>query len=516
MVYRLSSMKNRTKIVFFLLIWIFSAISAVLGSIFISTAVILPQTPYKVQENPLIENIRKEMGQWLEFGYYEPEEKTFYSNIILIFEQQRLVAINPATNKPIPNFKIWHLEEVRENGTIFFIPDTGVLAFMLFNGTSYEVDIKLPEYIWIDFNARRLIIRYQPGEDFPIVQRYYDDVQQREVITNMGSYFVVKNRPFGDWISTIISTVWTNFFDQFMFVTRTLLQTVAIGGGAGILTAFILILTRIASFFGGKRWTYLILRGLNGKLGWLLSWIPLFDFGGEFYVEERFVNIIDLSSVRSTLKELYKQRWYDTLFFPAALAAILTIVFVQNFPGEDKLLALVLSPLLSPIVLILLLIYFPMIWSFNEGGFKRMEISPQGDIIAVKPLGKILRDGIGIIVGFSGIISLGALAVEITQSVASQPVSTGEIHVAGFTLDLFGILLLIFWTLGLFLILLGSIIVGASLLAVNYLQASHLRNIENLRTKSEKESLITNWGSVTYQFTPKAKETIYMKDNEKN
>ncbi|MHA1331846.1 MAG: hypothetical protein ACTSR2_12295 [Candidatus Hodarchaeales archaeon] len=427
MVYRLSSMKNRTKIAFFLLIWIFSAISAVMGSIFISTAVILPQTPYEIQENPLIQDIRHEMGRWLEFGYFNPEDGTFYSNVTLVFEQQRLIAINPLTNEPFPNFKIWHLEEIRENGTVFFIPDTGVLTFFLFNGTSYEVDIKLPEYIWIDFNTRRLIIRYQPGEAFPIVQRYYDELQQREIITNKGNYFVVKNRPFLDWVGNIISTVWANFFDQFIFVTRTLLQTVAIGGGAGILTAFILILTRIASFFGGRHWTYLILRGLNGKLGSLLNYIPLFDFSGEFYIEERFVNIIDLSSVRSTLKELYRQRWYDTLFFPAALAAILTIVFVQNFPGEDKLLALVLSPLLSPIVLILLLIYFPMIWSFNEGGFKRIEISPQGDIIAVKPLGKILRDGIGIIVGFSGIISLGALAVEITQSVARDSRSFPDI-----------------------------------------------------------------------------------------
>jgi hypothetical protein len=258
----------------------------------------------------------------------------------------------------------------------------------------------------------------------------------------------------------------------------------------------------------------MVLKMLNGKTGKLLSYIPVFDFEGENYVEESFVNVINLSGIRPTLKELYRQRAYDILFFPTALAAILTILFVQNSPFEDKVTALVWSPILSPLVLLVLLFYFPVIWSFNEGGFKRIQSSPQGDIVAVKPLGKILRDGLGILIGFSGIISLGALAVQVTESFAGQATTSEGIQVAGFSLDLFGIALLILWTIGLFLVLLSSIIVGASFIAVNYLQSVHLNTIKELRERSEKDQVISNFGSLTTQFKPKGIETIYSTDDE--
>ncbi len=155
-----------------------------------------------------------------------------------------------------------------------------------------------------------------------------------------------------------------------------------------------------------------------------------------------------------------------------------------------------------------------MIWSFNEGGFKRLEISPQGDVVSVKPLGKILRDGLGIMVGFSGLISLGALAVQITMSFAGQTSQSGAIQVAGFTLDLFSILLLVLWTVGLFLILQASILVGASLIALSYLQTTHLNTIKKMREKAEKEGVISNFGSLSPQFKPTAIETMYVSDDK--
>ncbi|MHA2202749.1 MAG: hypothetical protein ACW991_03590, partial [Candidatus Hodarchaeales archaeon] len=334
------------------------------------------------------------------------------------------------------------------------------------------------------------------------------DIPKTEAI---GNYFIVKNRGWLDWFQRILAALWLYSWDAFLLIGRIILVTVAIGGGLGILFAFFLILTRLSKLFGGKYTTFLILKALHGKLGKILSYVPIFDFIGDFFVDERLVDVIDFSGVRPTLSELYRQRWYDILVFPTALASILTIFFVQYYPGEDKMTALVLSPLLTPIVLVLILIYYPLIFAFNEGGFKRMQISPQGDIIAVKPLGNILRDGLGIVIGFSGILSLGALAYEINTSAARQATTTGQIQVAGFSLDVFSILLLILWTLGLFFILLGSSFVGASILAVNYLQSSHLDTIEYLRTKSEEKGVVTNWGSVTYQFSPVATKAIFEK-----
>ncbi|NHJ01488.1 MAG: hypothetical protein EAX86_05065 [Candidatus Heimdallarchaeota archaeon] len=524
MVYRLTKMKTRTKILFFIIIWLFSAFCAVLGSMFIATAIILPNTPYEITRNPVISEIRQQMGPLIFLGYWDQENGIYYPNITIADDGERVYALTD-TGLRIENFRFWFVEEVRQNGSIVYFmgdPDAtdnwGKLEFYSYLGVIWEIEAK-PEHINVNFRTKEIGLKYRPGENYPIYKRIIDAPVGSEIPEKpefIGDYFIVQTRGVLQWLSRIISDIYNNLLGEFLFIGRTLLTTVAIGGGIGILMAFFLIITKLAHIFGGQRWTFYLLKSLNGKLGKLVRFIPFFDFNGEFFVEERFVDIIDLSTVRSTFRELFKQRWYDMIFFPTALASILTIFFVQNYPGEDKIEALALSPLISPIVLILLLVYFPAIWAYNEGGFKRLEISPQGDIIAVKPLGKILRDGLGIVVGFSGIISLGALAVEVTQAIAKYPKSTGQIEVAGFTFDIFGLILLGFWTIGLFLLLLGSIIVGSSLLAANYLQSAHLETIENIRKRSEKEDLITNWGSVSYQFKPKAAETIYMKGDEQN
>jgi hypothetical protein len=366
-----------------------------------------------------------------------------------------------------------------------------------------------PDHIWIDIQARSIKLNYDPSKEFIIIKRTPDTFGSSTKGEEQGTVFIVRDLNLTEWFERILHELSDNFVYDFIFIARNILIIVAIGGGAGIFTAFILVLTRLTRLFGGKHWTYFLLKRLNGKLGRLISFMPIFDFDGEFYVEERFVNIIDFSSIRTSLIELYKQRWYDILIFPTALASILTILFVQNYPGEDKIQALAFSPLFSPIVLILLLVYFPAIWAYNEGGFKRIKISPQGDIVAVKPLGKIMRDGLGIIIGFSGILSLGALAAQVTRSFTPIPTTTGQIQVAGFPIDLFGLLLLLLWTFGLFFLLLGSVIVGASLLAINNLLTTHLGTIEFLRRKSAEDGVINNWGSVSSQFAPVAKETLF-------
>ena len=522
MVYRLTRMKTKTKVLFFIIIWFFSALCAILGSMFIATAIILPSTPYEVSRNEIIGNIRQQMGPVVFLGYWDQENGIYYPNITIIDDGERVSALTDLGVR-IPNFRFWFVEEVRQNGSVVYFmgdPDAtdnfGKLEFFLYPGIIWEIEAQ-PEHITVNYQTREVGLKYRAGTNYPIYKRVIDAPVGSEIPEKpeyVGEYFTVRTRGILQWFSRILSEIYYNLFGEFLFISRTLLTTVAIGGGIGIFMSLFLILTRLARLFGGQKWTYYLLKSLNGRLGKLIRYIPFFDFSGEFYVEERFVDIIDLSTLRSTFRELFRQRWYDMLFFPTALASILTIFFVQNYPGEDKIEALALSPLISPIVLILLLIYFPAIWAYNEGGFKRLEISPQGDIIAVKPLGKILRDGLGIVVGFSGIISLGALAVEVTQAIAQYPKSTGQIEVAGFTFDVFGLILLGFWTIGLFLLLLGSVIVGSSLLAVNYLQTAHLDTIQKIRSRSEKEELITNWGSVSYQFTPKAAETIYVKDNE--
>ncbi len=512
-------MTSKTKIMFFFTIWIFSAICAILGTLFISTAAILQKTPYNIAKNPIVGEFRQDMGPFEALAYFDPENGRYYWNVTILKEGESIQLYDEFNDKIGP-LDALQMEEIHTNGSIFYIQDLNVLVYDFYNGTFYEVKAQ-PEELKIDIsnkNKPEITLEYQPGNEYPIQLRTIDifeasappDEEEKpsEVI---GDYFIVENRGWISWFQTIIQQFYIHSWDAFLMLGRLLLITVAIGGGAGIITAFFLIFTRLTRLFGGKHFTYTILKALNGKLGKIISFIPLFDFEGDFFVDERLINFVDLSKVRSTLSELYRQRWYDILIFPTSLASILTIIFVQNYPGDDKMVALALSPLLTPIVLLLTLLYFPAIWAFNEGGFKRMQISPQGDIVAVKPLGKIMRDGLGILIGVSGILSLGALAMEVTVSVARQSSTTGQLQVAGFSLDIFSLLLLVLWTLGLFFILLGSSIVGTSILAVNYLQASHLDTIEYLRSKSEKDGVVSNWGSVTYQFSPVATKAIFEK-----
>ncbi len=511
MVYRLSKMKFKTKVLFFCSIWIFSVILAITGAAFITTAAILPNTPYDYQENSIISEIRNELGPWQAWNYYDDVNGLFQTGVSLRVEEGH-IEIYTLLNEKLPSFKPFLLEEVRQNGWVTYFAEAEILAFLFQNGTVYEVHVGFQEAIWVDIANHKLVPRYQPTKEFPIFlikDAATSGGERNEII---GNYFIVRNRPINDWIVQILIEIRKNFANEFLIVGRVLLMTVAIGGGATIITAFTFSFLRIVRVCGSKRWTFTILKSLNGKTGRILGMIPVFDFGGESYVEEGLVDIIDLSGVRSTFKEIF-QRAYDIMFFPTALAAIITIVFVQNFPGDDKLTALIWSPILAPIVLVVLLFYFPLIWSFNEGGFKRLKISPQGDIISVRPLGRILRDGIGIIVGFSGIFSLGALAVQVTASFAGQATSSGAIQVAGFTFDLFSIALLIFWTVGLFLILLASIVVGASLIGLNYLQTSHLRSIQYMRDNVGNENVISNFGSLTTRFKPNANETIISEEN---
>lgn len=514
MVYRLSKMNIKVKVTFFILVWVFSALFAVFGSMLIATAVILPNTPYEIEVNRDIIDIRQDMGILTNLDYHNPDSPTEYYIDVNLFDIDGRIQARTFSGEIIPDFHEWFLMEYHTNGSIYYIPEPSILVFDMWNGTIYEVKTDKLD-LGVDIQTKRLYVHYNKGRESVITKITWDTMSTNVNQTQLGNYHIVTNRDFGDWISNILNELSSNFLYNFIIVGQLLLTNVAIGGGAGIIFAFVLIILRITRLFGGKTWTFWLLKALNGKLGRIVSIVPFFDFNGYFYVEERFVNAIDLSSIGSTLKELYKQRWYDILFFPTSLAAILTIFFVQNFPGEDKILALTLSPLLTPIVLVVLLFYFPMIWSFNEGRFKRMQVSDQGDIVAVRPLGKILRDGIGIIIGFSGILSLGALAVEVTEGMKQIPASVGKVEVAGFTLDIFSIILLLLWTVGLFLLLLGSIIVGSSVLAVNYLHSSHLNNIENLRKKSAEEGIITNWGSVISQFTPVAKKSMYVIEGQK-
>ena len=113
MVYRLSKMKFKTKVLFFCSIWIFSVLLAILGAAFITTAAILPNTPYVIQENPLISDIRDELGPWESWNYYDAVNGFFYNDVTLRIVEGHIEVFTPSDGN-LPSFKPYLLEEVRE------------------------------------------------------------------------------------------------------------------------------------------------------------------------------------------------------------------------------------------------------------------------------------------------------------------------------------------------------------------------------------------------------------------
>ena len=194
MVYRLSKMKLKTKILFFCTIWIISVIFATLGSAFITTAAILPNTPYEIRENSIIMDIRSDLGQWQSWNYYDIETGVFYPDITLKIENGHL-EVYTFLNQKLPYFKPFLLEEVRENGIVTFFTEVNILAFLFSNGTAYEVHVGFQETIWVDVQGHELIPQYQPGKSFPIFAFQSSSGERDEPV---GYYFIVTNRTILD------------------------------------------------------------------------------------------------------------------------------------------------------------------------------------------------------------------------------------------------------------------------------------------------------------------------------
>ncbi|MFX1539021.1 MAG: hypothetical protein ACFFDI_32970, partial [Promethearchaeota archaeon] len=116
MVYRLTSMNKKTKVIFFFLIWLFSAFCAVVGTLFIATAAILPNTPYDIHPSHHVLEIRQNLGPFETLAYFDPEIGEIFWGVSIVegVEEFQLVDENNVKIGPlIP----WNLIEVHRNGS---------------------------------------------------------------------------------------------------------------------------------------------------------------------------------------------------------------------------------------------------------------------------------------------------------------------------------------------------------------------------------------------------------------
>ncbi len=191
---------------FFCVIWIFSVICAVLGTLFISTAAILQKTPYNIAQNPIVGEFRQDMGPFQNLAYFDPENDRYYWNVT-IQEEGESIQLYDEFNVNIGPLDALQMEEIHTNGSIFYIQELNVLVYDFYNGTFYEVKAQ-PERLKIDISKEKkpkITLDYQPGDEYPIQRRTIDifdtiappdeDEKPSEVI---GDYFIVENR---GWIS---------------------------------------------------------------------------------------------------------------------------------------------------------------------------------------------------------------------------------------------------------------------------------------------------------------------------
>ncbi|MHA1448748.1 MAG: hypothetical protein ACTSP4_04930 [Candidatus Hodarchaeales archaeon] len=519
MVYKLSTMKFTTKIFLFFILIVISSISGVIGASVIVSTNFIPNAQFEIDDNPVIDEILEDLGEFQDYYYWNSSEAIGIALNIQFdesYERGYMITTKdfPVPNLPVPGIDIKDVEIYFENGSVIYEREMRSLRYFLFdsvsgNMTVYEVDA-LEKLIYLDTEDHIFRLHFDLMNNPELTKRRILG-DGKEVLEPLGSYFEVRSRPILQWISAVIGELLEIGTDIIRFGIP-LLTLVAVGAIAGLVTSVFFSIIRINRLFS-NRWSYFVVRRLRGKIGRLLSFVPIFDLGGIWYVEESFVDIIDLSRVRTSLSELLKERWYDVLFFPTALASIIIYAVLLVVPEEYKFRVLMMSPLFSPLVLLFLVIYYPIVWATDEGGLRKCKMSEQGDVVAVKPIGSILRDGLGVVVGFSGIISVASMAVNLPGDFAREEVGAGQMEVAGIGFDVVGIVLLVLWTFGLFFVLMASMTVGACIVAISYLESCHLSTIKYIRTKSEKDGLISNFGSVTMQFSPKGIDVVMTKDN---
>lgn len=257
---------------------------------------------------------------------------------------------------------------------------------------------------------------------------------------------------------------------------------------------------RMGILTGGRRINYFLLKMLNGKFGKIIDFFPMINVSGEWYLEEQFNNAIEFSEWRNIFKEIFVERWYDTLIFPVALFGVIysTLDTLDNTPIGIYINPILILPLSVLIVIMMLLIYFPLIWSLEEGGFKNIKTSREKGTESVQLISSAYREVIGISVGIGGLISITSNSLQILGSITWFE----------------GVIVSIFLVPATYSMILVFFLPGISVIALNYLENYHLSTVRYLREQSAKDLVIKKFGSVKADFIDDPRGVKYMKNSK--
>ncbi len=172
---------------------------------------------------------------------------------------------------------------------------------------------------------------------------------------------------------------------------------------------------------------------LNGRLGRWLSMLKLFDYkpNDQWFVERHLVYKLDFRNARTIARELLIKRWRDVWFLPTAVVVFLMTSFEQFFKefilslSNDKQYEpyhfIAILFILSIVVSLLLATYYPAVWTYTDIGLKKYRISATGDMENVQSFGQAIRERIEILFGFTTVLSLGALSLEVVNPEGLPP-----------------------------------------------------------------------------------------------
>ncbi|UCG00371.1 MAG: hypothetical protein JSW11_12050, partial [Candidatus Heimdallarchaeota archaeon] len=237
MSYSLEPAKPKTILQFFVLLLGISITFSIVGASLISIALCLPHTPYKTVQNPIINQIYREMGPFQTFYNRTSNENISLTEVREIEEESAL-----------------SLEIVRMNGTAVFKKEACFLFFCYNNGTAYQVNCEQTD-ISLDLFRLRFKLEYQHTKE-SLITRIDGDYSE--------PYYSVHQLSPVEWPEAVATQIRNNFA---VYFKDSLLIFSLLGNIIAIIFAVIFFTARYLGWLFGSRWlNYFILKRLHGIL----------------------------------------------------------------------------------------------------------------------------------------------------------------------------------------------------------------------------------------------------------
>ena len=317
---------------------------------------------------------------------------------------------------------------------------------------------------------------------------------------------------------TSLGDILANFLSpsfQFNYVFIPYLITLPLMLVAGIL-AYIIDLGNI----GARVMTWFYIRLASGRIGSLMSLTMVFDFSGDWLVEQKGREEIDLTNWRKMFSELFKERAVDVFVLPALIAIFLLVILAKFININPDLLyygnlsTVDFSGIIVAIVVIFLVcFYIPSMWILKDGDIKKVNYNKNGDIDYVRHISTSYKQGYSAFIGLSAILGFGKFAqdaiIATEQQYSSEHIflsqtitNTALIYLASYI-----------YAFGFFLVMVSWLIPGVTLTLIRYIR-NHGKNTVQIRKKVVEEGICSE-GTLTESLLEKKQDlTDYIEVNK--